>query len=476
MLDSLNPIELLRQQLLQGTTQSRLPQQGTQLLQPPDIAPQGLPAGIPDELPRQVSKAETSPPPESLEESFLRGFITRASGYGETPKPEVFEERFRKSTSPAREFLANVFFGMASGASGQKFLSLRERAYNEWVDDQKLKLEKENQRRQQMTAVAQIASNMLQAREEQRTRMALENYRQAAEGSKEESIWARFLMDRELKNEQFKQTMDWRGQQLGVVDTPAKMAMAAAKGDPVKGLKILEGYNLASRPQINIMTADDTEKIADAIESGLQPPDLRGLYRNQGPVRAALARREFDLTTAQLDWNAITRYISTINSTQQVRLRQATQFAYDSLDIIEDLFNQWKAAGGVSGVKFFNKANLFKSKNLPGDAGAIATALEAQINDLVSELGTVYKGGNASTDESLRLAAANFQAEWNEPTFMKQLANVRRSLGIRRNSWNSRPAGISAGTKYEGTIDARTGESGAEEWIHDPKTGKLVKK
>jgi hypothetical protein len=196
-------------------------------------------------------------------------------------------------------------------------------------------------------------------------------------------------------------------------------------------------------------TASDPKDIAAAIIRGEQPPNLIGLYRDGAPVRAELARKGFDLATAQRDWNAIQKHLSALNGAQQERLRQAVTFTYDSLDNIEDLYKQWKATGLPGGFKVFNRGALAAAKQLPGEKGSVAQNLEAQINDLASELGTVYKGGNASTDESLRLASENLKAEWNDETFNRALGQIRKNLSIRRNSiLTSQPVGVSPNSPY----------------------------
>jgi hypothetical protein len=126
-------------------------------------------------------------------------------------------------------------------------------------------------------------------------------------------------------------------------------------------------------------------------------------------------------------------------------LRQAISFTSDSLNIIDGLYDEWKKVGATSGIKLFNRAALAAAKQLPGEAGSVATRLEAQINDLTSELGTVYKGGNSSTDESLKLAAGNLSGDWNETTFKAALKQIHTNLKIRDNSIkNSQVAGASA--------------------------------
>jgi len=203
------------------------------------------------------------------------------------------------------------------------------------------------------------------------------------------------------------------------------------------------------------MSPTDPKDIAHAIMDGIQPPVLTGLYRFSAPVRAELARERYDLTTAQRDWQAIQKHIATLNGPQQERLRQAVTFTYDSLDVIDDLFNQWTKLGGAGGYRMLNKANLIASKQHPGELGTVATALEAQINDLTSELGTVYKGGLASTNETLRLAAKNLQANYTEPQFKKSLDLIRTNLRLRRNSiLQSQPVGVSEGSPLLGAPPA----------------------
>lgn len=195
--------------------------------------------------------------------------------------------------------------------------------------------------------------------------------------------------------------------------------------------------------------ADDVKSIADSIISGDQPPTLNGLYRQGAAVRAELARKGFNLTTATMDWQATQKHLATLNGAQQERLRQAISFTSDSLDNIEKLYEEWQQYGAPTGMKVFNRAALKAARNLPGKAGEVATALDAQINDLTSELGTVYKGGNSSTDESLRLAAGNLSGEWNPQTFKRAVGQIRQNLKIRSNSVrNSQAVGVSQGSPY----------------------------
>jgi hypothetical protein len=188
-----------------------------------------------------------------------------------------------------------------------------------------------------------------------------------------------------------------------------------------------------SAPQAGSSTAEsDAKEIAQAIMRGEQPPELTGMYGKSAAIKAELARNHYDLTHALEDWNATKRYLNTLNGAQQTRLRQAVEFTAHSLDIVEDLNKQWQ--GGR--FPLLNKAQLIAAKNgvLGKDAQRIATQLDAQIGDLVSELGTVYKGGNSSTDESLKLAAQNLSANWSQSQLAAAIDLTRKNLTIRQNS------------------------------------------
>lgn len=200
--------------------------------------------------------------------------------------------------------------------------------------------------------------------------------------------------------------------------------------------------------------AEDEKKrlgasIGGMIMRGEAPPVLQRMYAVAPYVMDHLSENHFNLTEATKDWTAINQHLKTLNSTQQLRLRQAVNFTYDSLDILEQLYNDWTKTGLPGGFKEYNKAALVVASHLSGPNGAKAQALLTQINDLTAEMATVYKGGGASTDDGLKLAAENLKGEWNELTFKKALNLLRTNLQIRRNSINTTGAvGVSVGSRY----------------------------
>lgn len=187
--------------------------------------------------------------------------------------------------------------------------------------------------------------------------------------------------------------------------------------------------------QVKTENLTDEQTIARAIENGTQPPVLTGLYSKSAAVKAQLAKDGYDLTGATQDWTATQKYLATLNGAAQVRLRQAVQFAYESLPLVEDLSSQWNR----SSFPALNATQLTAAKQglLGSEAQNIATQLDSQIRDMQSELATVYKGGNSSTDTGLQQASEMLNANWSASQLQSAIGLIRKNLGIRINSINN---------------------------------------
>lgn len=246
---------------------------------------------------------------------------------------------------------------------------------------------------------------------------------------------------------------------VGDTQTPLKGDIQQYQRPPGSGG--LLGGNTSS-------TNSDVEAIADAIVRGEQPPTTTGLYGKTAAVRAALAKRGYNLTTASLDYTATQAHFRTLNGAQQTRMRQAVDNAAHSLDVIDALAQQWQ--GGK--YPLLNKGRLAAAKSgvLGAQAQTIATQLEAQISDVTSELGNVYMGGNSPTDHALALAAKNLSANWSLPQLQDALKLARTNLTIRQNSIQNTGA-ITATNNNPAATDAPQ----VEEWVRDAN-GKLVRK
>lgn len=217
----------------------------------------------------------------------------------------------------------------------------------------------------------------------------------------------------------------------------------------------------------------DAEAIAESIMRGEQPPDLKGLYRMGPAVRASLAAKGYNLATAQTDWQATQRHIATLNGQQQTRMRQAIDNAAHSLDVIEELADQWK--GGKFPILNRGRLAAAKAGTLGPQAQQIATALEAQIADVTAELANVYMGGNSPTDHAMKLAAHNLSADWSESQLRKLIQQQRMNLQIRSNSMsNIGVQGASATNPYGPQTPAA--DTGVEVVVRGPDGKLIVKK
>lgn len=189
---------------------------------------------------------------------------------------------------------------------------------------------------------------------------------------------------------------------------------------------------------------DDAKAIAGEIIAGRQPPHVEA--RIAGPVRGALAAQHYDLMKATQDWAATQKYLSTMNGAGQVRLRQAVDFAYESLPVVDSLAKEWQAGG----FPLLNKARMLAAEHgvLGPQAQQIATKLNSQIIEMQAELAVVYRGGNSPTDEAMKQAAHVLQADWSLPTLQANLGLLSQNLLIRRNSIVSAGAATGAGNNY----------------------------
>jgi hypothetical protein len=193
---------------------------------------------------------------------------------------------------------------------------------------------------------------------------------------------------------------------------------------------------LASKPSGGgsgaFLPTEDLDAIAEAIARGDLPPALTPYRSNAAGIAARLARRGIDASELTLNFEAEKKAISSLNSTQQVRLRQTMTTLDHSLEKLEEVYARWQKVGPASGFRKFNKAALTAAQQVGGEAGATAQELVTLINDMVAETANVYMGGNSPTDHALKLAGENLKAEWNEATFTRLLELMRTQLKFRR--------------------------------------------
>jgi len=246
--------------------------------------------------------------------------------------------------------------------------------------------------------------------------------------------------------------------------TPQQAAQNELERQRIAKMGLTQGTTAADHKDNIVLTMD-------GIVSGRIPPELPSRGTNAYTELAAEAeRRKFDLAKANQDWLATKKFLATLNGAQQTRLRQAVEFTDETVKGMTGLIDEWE------GGKFplLNKLDLMAARNgLYGQqAASIATRLTTQIADIQSELGTVYKGGNSSTDESLRLAAENLKANWSWQVMKDSVDQIQKNLQYRRNSMKSvGAAGVSEPNPYP------TGrQEGAAPATGAPTAADLIKK
>jgi len=224
--------------------------------------------------------------------------------------------------------------------------------------------------------------------------------------------------------------------------------------------------------------ANDVAEIVKGYKDGTTPVNLPGrATKEYTAIQAEAHRQGFDLSKAVNNFVATQRAITSLNSTQQIRLTENISKATEMLPRIESLNDALESemkSFSKGKVQLINRGLMSAAKNgAYGDnAKTLATQLDAQIADFTSDLGNVYMGGNAPTDRGLELASKNLNSDWDKKTFKGAVDQARYNLNLANSARNDLldKLGVTA------TQFGPTNQPKVEEWVIDPKTGKLVKK
>jgi hypothetical protein len=192
-------------------------------------------------------------------------------------------------------------------------------------------------------------------------------------------------------------------------------------------------------------TLTDAQAVAQSIEQGLQPPEVKGLYGKSLAVKAQLQRDGFDLTKANKDWQAVQKWTASANSTSQLRMRQAENSVEGSLSKLQAVSDDFARTG----FKFANKADLVAASNgaLGTKAASQAQELLGQVSLVSDELGQTFMGGNSPTDAAFSLAKGVLSSDFTKAQMDTQIKLIQDNLQIRKNSWTN------AGPVSEATVN-----------------------
>jgi hypothetical protein len=232
---------------------------------------------------------------------------------------------------------------------------------------------------------------------------------------------------------------------------------------------VLENFNALDKRDQQKSIPD----IAEGIKNGSIPPDSAGLTRSGtwAKVVAQLVKDKYNLKEAELDWQGMKQHVRTLNGAQQTRLRQATEFATESLNLIDnpdkpgdDLLGTLRENVPRTQFPIINKAAIKAAKSgiFGQDAAGAATNLDTQIADLQSELAVVYKGGNSPTDVGIAQAKNILNSDWSEKTMRDAIGLARKNLTIRINSIKNTPGIGASGETLSPSGSAPTGASKAD--------------
>lgn len=178
-------------------------------------------------------------------------------------------------------------------------------------------------------------------------------------------------------------------------------------------------------------TDEEIQLASKGIKSGNVPPDISKTtsFRDRTRISAALEKSGFNLSQANSEWNATQRFLSSMNSEKQVRLRQAISSVKDALDGLEQL----NSVLSRSELAPLNKAQLMIQANT---GNPLAVQYLGQINIIRDELAQVFMGGNSPTDKALNLAQETINKNWSPQQLQSAINNVRINLGYRENAIN----------------------------------------
>jgi hypothetical protein len=196
---------------------------------------------------------------------------------------------------------------------------------------------------------------------------------------------------------------------------------------------------------------EDVDALVDAIVRGEADPRMTQYgYRDRSAIAAGLAKRGFNQANASRDYVAVNRFLSTLSSSRMVNYRQSIRNAYFHLDKLDELYQDWVRSAGDSGMKIINNGKLLVSaQSTDPILSAAADNLINEIKEFGAEMASVYRAGNAPTNESLKLAAGQLQGEWNQTTWRKGMDLMRFSLNSRlRSIEETVPLGITPGSPY----------------------------
>ena len=179
--------------------------------------------------------------------------------------------------------------------------------------------------------------------------------------------------------------------------------------------------------------------IAQGIMSGREPPVLTGLYRDSPTVKAELERNGFDLSKAQLEFEAAKKQVSSLNSAQNVRFNGLAVSVVNTIDETKLLARQMK----LSGVPALNSLQLRAYMQTQGNSerGQLVAKYLASVNTVKEEYAQLANGGYAPIEAAWKLADEQVNANYGDEQLVASLDEIQRLINYRVRAVNRADAG-----------------------------------
>jgi hypothetical protein len=222
---------------------------------------------------------------------------------------------------------------------------------------------------------------------------------------------------------------DWRNR-IAQQSAPFAVHQGETLLDPSDRHVIYQAPTAATaRTQALQGKADD---IAEAIQSGDQPPVLTGLYGVSPLVRSKLAEDGFDLSKAQIQWDAAKKQVMSLNGPQQVRFVGLANSVVNTVDEVNDLAQQMQQGG----IPLLNRVKLQAYIQTQGNSeqGQLATRYLTAVNTLKEEFANLANGGYAPTEPAWKLADQQINGNYGVKQLGAALTEAQRLIKYRLNA------------------------------------------
>jgi hypothetical protein len=202
--------------------------------------------------------------------------------------------------------------------------------------------------------------------------------------------------------------------------------------------------------------SEKVQSIVQGIVSGRQPPRLSGLYSAQPAVRAGLEEQGFDLTKAQLEYQAAERHIASMNGPQITRFMGLANSVVNTIDRVSHLADEMQ----LSGVPALNNLQIQAYIKAEGNSpnGQLAATYIAAVNTLKEEFANLATGGYAPHEAVWKLANDQINADYGVHELNASLREIQRLINYRIHGiLSTKPVGTGGENRYLGGGDVGGG-------------------